>query len=146
MNFRSEQQESVDINLTPLIDVVFLLLIFFMVSTTFQKSAEIQIDLPEASGQPPERKQFVVEIAIDSLGRYFVNNRVLVDKKLGTLQLAIQQTLVDARLDAKQKQPHIIISSDKNASYQSVVTAMDAVNQLGLHKFSLTTKQSNEDN
>jgi len=142
MNFKSEQKESVDINLTPLIDVVFLLLIFFMVSTTFQKSAEIQIDLPEASGQPPETKEFVLEISIDSLGRYFVNSRVLVDKKLATLKLAIQQTM----FDAKQKQPHIIISSDKNASYQSVVTAMDAVNQLGLNKFSLTTKQSNEDN
>ena len=142
MNFRSEQKEPVDINLTPLIDVVFLLLIFFMVSTTFQKSAEIQIDLPEASGQPPETKEFVLEIGIDSLGRYFVNNRVLVDKKLITLKLAIQQTMSEA----KTNQPHIVISSDKNASYQSVVTAMDAVNQLGLNKFSLTTKQSNEDN
>ncbi len=142
MNFRTERKEEVDINLTPLIDVVFLLLIFFMVSTTFQKSAEIQIDLPEASGMPPETKEFVLEIGIDSLGRYFVNNRVLVDKKLTTLKLAISQTLSDAN----KKQPHIIISSDKDASYQSVVTAMDAVNQLGLNKFSLTTKQSSQDN
>jgi len=142
MNFRSEQNEPVDINLTPLIDVVFLLLIFFMVSTTFQKSAEIQIDLPEASGQPPETKEFVLEIGIDSLGRYFINNRVLVDKKLATLKLAIQQTMTGDN----KNHPHIIISSDKDASYQSVVTAMDAVNQLGLNKFSLTTKQRAEEN
>ena len=142
MKFRVQQKDHLDINLTPLIDVVFLLLIFFMVSTTFQKNAEIQIDLPEASGMPPDTKEFVVEIAIDSLGRYFVNNRVLVNKKLPTLKLAIQQTLTSAG----KKQPHIIISSDKNASYQSVVTVMDAVNQLGLHKFSLTTKQNSKDN
>lgn len=142
MNFRSETKETVDINLTPLIDVVFLLLIFFMVSTTFQKSSEIQIELPEASGEPPEIKEFSLEVGIDGSGRYFVNNRVLVDKKLSTLKLAIQQTLTNA----KQNKPHVTISSDKNASYQSVVTAMDAVNQLGLNKFSLTTKQSNEEN
>ena len=139
MNFRIKQDDTVDINLTPLIDVVFLLLIFFMVSTTFQKSSEIQIDLPEASGEVEEKKEFVVEISIDSLGRYFVNDRVLVDKKLDTLKRAIQQTI------GTHKNPHVVISSDKNASYQSVIIAMDAANQLGLSKFSLATKQSEED-
>ncbi len=142
MKFQSAQKEPLDINLTPLIDVVFLLLIFFMVSTTFQKSSEIQIELPEASGKPPETREFVLEIGIDGMGRYFVNNRVLVDKKLATLKLAIQQTMTNTKRDKL----HVTISSDKNASYQSVVTAMDAVNQLGLNKFSLTTKQSNKDN
>ena len=139
MNFRPNREETTDINLTPLIDVVFLLLIFFMVSTTFQKSSEIQIDLPEASGKLADSKEFVVEISIDSLGRYFVNNRVLVDKKLSTLKAAITQTI------AGKKDPRIVISSDKNSTYQSVVTAMDAVNQLGLNKFSLSTKQTAED-
>ena len=139
MNFRPDKEETTDINLTPLIDVVFLLLIFFMVSTTFQKSSEIQIDLPEATGKPIEAKEFVVEISIDSQGRYFVNDRVLVDKKLTTLKLAIQQTVEG------KKDPRIVISSDKNSTYQSVVTAMDAVNQLGLNKFSLATKQSAEE-
>jgi len=139
MNFRNKQSEMVDINLTPLIDVVFLLLIFFMVSTTFDKSSEIQIELPEASGEVEQKKEFVIEISIDSLGRYFVNNRVLVDKKLSTLKLAIQQTI------GTHKNPHIVISADKNSTHQSVVIAMDAANQLGLSKFSLATKQ-NEDN
>lgn len=140
MNFRPDREETTDINLTPLIDIVFLLLIFFMVSTTFQKSSEIQIDLPEASGKLAETKEFVVEISIDSLGRYFINGRVLVDKKLTTLKAAISQTV------AGKKDPRIVISSDKNSTYQSVVTAMDAVNQLGLNKFSLSTKQTAEDN
>jgi biopolymer transport protein ExbD len=139
MNFRKKTEETVDINLTPLIDVVFLLLIFFMVSTTFQKSSEIQIDLPEASGAVEPKKAFVVEISIDSLGRYFVNDRILVDKKLSTLMLAIKQTI------GTHKNPQIVISADKNATHQSVIMAMDAANQLGLHKFSLATKQGKED-
>ena len=140
MNFRNQNQESPDINLTPLIDVVFLLLIFFMVSTTFNKESEIQIDLPEASGDQPVKQEFVVEISIDSLGRYFVNDRRLVDNKINTLKLAIRQTI-----GSRKKQPHVMINSDKDAPYQYVVTAMDAVRQLGLNKFSLTTKQANKD-
>ena len=142
MNFRNREKEPVDVNLTPLIDIVFLLLIFFMVSTTFKKSSEIHIDLPEASGPPPVVKEAVLEIEIDSLGRYSVNRRKLVDKKLSTLKLAVQQTMTKF----KDKKPQVVISSDKNAPYQTVVTAMDAVNQLGLHKFSLATKQNNEEN
>jgi len=137
MNFRNQREESPDINLTPLIDVVFLLLIFFMVSTTFNKESEIQIDLPEASGDKPIKQEFVVEISIDGLGRYFVNDRRLVDNKLNTLKLAIRQTI-----GTRKKQPHVIINSDKDTPYQHVVTAMDAVRQLGLNKFSLTTKEA----
>jgi biopolymer transport protein ExbD len=139
MKFGSKRGESPDINLTPLIDVVFLLLIFFMVSTTFDKQAEIQIDLPEATGKPTQTEEFVIEISIDSLGRYFVNNRRLRDNKLATLKWAIQETQGD------RKNPHVIISSDKETSYQSVMTAMDAVRQLGLNKFSLTVKESQAD-
>ena len=136
MNFRAPQKEGPDVNLTPLIDVVFLLLIFFMVSTTFNKEAEIQIDLPQASGEKATREEFVVEITIDNQGRYFVNERRLRDSQLDTLKRAISQTI------GEQKQPHIIINSDKDAAYQSVMTAMDAVRQLGLNKFSLSVKES----
>ena len=136
MKFSSKREEGADINLTPLIDVVFLLLIFFMVSTTFDKQAEIQIDLPEATGKPVQKEEFVVEISIDSLGRYFVNNRRVRDNKLATLKWAIKETVAD------RKNPHVIINSDKETSYQSVMTAMDAVRQLGLNKFSLTVKES----
>lgn len=140
VNFGANRQDNPEINLTPLIDVVFLLLIFFMVSTTFDKQAEIQIDLPEANGKPVPQKNFVVEISIDSLGRYFVNNRRLRDSKLATLKMAIQETV------GSKKNPHVIINSDKETAYQSVMTAMDAVRQLGMNKFSLTVKQALEKN
>jgi biopolymer transport protein ExbD len=135
MNFRKKQEEPLDVNITPLIDVVFLLLIFFMVATTFKKDADIQIDLPKASGEHRKQQGFAVEISIDSLGRYFVNNRRLRDNKLETLKLAIKETVGD------NKNPHIIINSDKDTTYQSVMTAMDAVRQSGMNKFSLTVKQ-----
>ena len=139
MNFRQKQEDVLDVNITPLIDVVFLLLIFFMVSTTFNKEAEIQIDLPEASGAPTKKEEFVVEISIDNLGRYFVNDRRIRDSKIETLKWAIKETVGD------KKNPHVIINSDKDSSYQSVMTAMDAVRQLGLNKFSLTVKQPPEE-
>lgn len=139
MNFRQKQEDVLDVNITPLIDVVFLLLIFFMVSTTFNKEAEIQIDLPEAAAEPAKKPEFVVEISIDNLGRYFVNDRRIRDSKVETLKLAIKETVGD------KKNPHVIINSDKDSSYQSVMTAMDAVRQLGLYKFSLTVKQPQEE-
>ena len=137
MNFRKKQDEALDVNITPLIDVVFLLLIFFMIATTFKKDAQIEIDLPKATGQQVKKQGFEVEISIDSLGRYFVNNRRLRDNKIDTLKLAIKQTVGD------NKNPHIIINSDKDTTYQSVMTAMDAVRQSGMNKFSLTVKQPN---
>ena len=140
MNFRNKREQEPDINLTPLIDVVFLLLIFFMVSTTFNRESEISIDLPEASGKEIDRKKFVIEIEIDSQGRYFVNRKRVVDNKVVTLKRAISLTLGD------RKKPQLIISSDRNTPYQAVVTAMDAARQLGLVNLTFATKQTADNN
>jgi len=137
MNFKITQDEEPQLNLTPLIDVVFLLLIFFMVSTTFDKQAELSIDLPEADGKPVKvQKTFKIEIAIDGQGHYFVNQRRLKEDSLKTLKRAIEITKAD------HKSPQIIISSDKNTPYQSFITAMDAAKQLGLEHINLATKNS----
>lgn len=137
MNFRITQEEEPQLNLTPLIDVVFLLLIFFMVSTTFDKQAELSIDLPEADGQPVKvDKAFKIEISIDGQGNYFVNQRRLKEDNLKTLKNALIIT------KAKHKKIQVIISSDKNTPYQAFITAMDAVKQLGLEHVNLATKQA----
>ncbi len=137
MNFRITQEEEPQLNLTPLIDVVFLLLIFFMVSTTFDKQAELSIDLPEADGQPVKiEKTFKLEISIDGQGHYFVNQRRLKEDSLKTLKQAIVVTR------AKHKKIQVIISSDKNTPYQAFITAMDAAKQLGLEHINLATKQA----
>jgi len=139
MNFRQNQAaEEPQLNLTPLIDVVFLLLIFFMVSTTFNKQSEISIELPEASGKPLKSEKFAIEIEIDNQGRYFVNQQRVKDNKVVTLKRAIRLT------QGKEKNPQLIISSDRNTPYQSVVTAMDAARQLGLVNLTFATKQVEE--
>jgi len=139
MNFRNKQEEPLDVNITPLIDVVFLLLIFFMIATTFKKDAQIQIDLPQATGAPVQKEGFKLEISIDSLGRYFINDRRLRDNKLETIKLAIHETV------GNRKNPQIIINSDKDTSYQAVITAMNAVKQLGYNKFNLAVKKPQDD-
>ena len=93
MILRPKRRDDPDLNITPLIDVVFLLLIFFMVSTTFDKQAELNIELPEASGKVTMTEQFKIEISIDGEGRYFVNQRRIKDDRLVTLKRAIELTL-----------------------------------------------------
>jgi len=139
MNFKVTREEEPQLNLTPLIDVVFLLLIFFMVSTTFDKQAEISIDLPEADGKPVKvQKVFKIEIAIDGQGHYFINQRRLKDDTLKTLKRAIEITRAD------NKKVQVIISSDKSTPYQAFITAMDAAKQLGLEHINLATKQAKQ--
>lgn len=132
---RTKRDHDLEVNITPLIDVVFLLLIFFMVSTTFQRESEITIELPESSGDVAESEKKVIEISIDSQGRYFVNQRRIKDSDIKTLKKAITITRGDA------KEPKLIISADKMTPHQAVVRAMDAARQLGLVHLTFATKQ-----
>lgn len=138
MNFRPRGEEEVDVNLTPLIDVVFLLLIFFMVSTTFIRESEIELTLPEASAEARENPTDKIEIAIDKNGRYFVNGNALINTQLATMR----QALNDAR--PADVDPIVIISADANATHQSVVRVMDAARQAGLTRVTFPTKSSDE--
>ena len=138
MMFRQKSLEEPDLNLTPLIDVVFLLLIFFMVSTTFNKSSELSIDLPESSGKITEHKTFIVEISLDQQGRIFINDKRLVNSKIRTLKHALQLTAKG------HKDPQIVISADKSTPYQFIIKTMDAVRQLGLSNMTFATKQATD--
>ena len=137
MNFRPRQQEDIDVNLTPLIDVVFLLLIFFMVTTTFDKSAEIKIALPTADSMVSTQKNEKLELVIDSQGRYYIDGREVLNTKPETLFQAMKHVL-----DERSNVPPLVISADAHANYQSVVTAMDIAGRLGLKNFSIATAQS----
>ena len=138
MKFRRQRRDEVGVNLTPLIDVVFLLLIFFMVSTTFTRETQISIDLPEASGQPQETTEQRIEILIDEGGSYRVNGQPLVDARLRTLQAAIY------KLSAGDTTLPMIITADAQATHESVVRAMDAAGQMGFVHLSITTRQPDE--
>ena len=136
MKFRRKQTEELELNLTPLIDVVFLLLIFFMVSTTFQKESEISLQLPKASEDPVEAPPEQYEVVINAAGNFFINDTELVRADIETLR----QALFD--LTGGQRDVPITIRADAQTPHQAVVTAMDAAAQLGLSRMSIATSHS----
>ncbi len=138
MKFQSQSREELDINVTPLIDVVFLLLIFFMVSTTFSKESELSIELPEAEGKLLQKKEFTLEVDIDAQGRFFVNRQRVIDSKVVTLKRALTLTM------GTHNNPQVVINADRSTPYQAVITAMDASRQLGLVNLTFATKQTEE--
>ncbi len=134
MNFRSDRIDAVDLDITPLIDVVFLLLIFFMVSTTFDHNSEINITLPSASKEITEAKPDSVNIGLDAQGNVYINDEALLNAQLETIKMALSDALVGLN------EPPIIIRADFNATHQSVVRVMDAARQLGLMKITFATQ------
>jgi len=139
LNLRKFRREEVSVNLTPLIDVVFLLLIFFMVTTTFRDESEIEIDLPQASEQPVEQTAEAIEVVIDRDGKYYVDKKLVINTQLDTLKRALRE------VKGNRDNPPVIISADAMAPHQSVVTAMDAARQLGLVRMSIATRNQNKE-
>ena len=139
MKFRRQRLLEVDVNLTPLIDVVFLLLIFFMVSTTFTKETHLSIDLPEAQGDASADVVEQIEILIDEGGLYTINAQRLRDVRLATLKAAIRQVS-----EGDTSLP-MVITADAQTPHEAVVRAMDAAGQMGFVHLSITTRQPAED-
>ncbi len=138
MKFRTREASHVDVDLTSMIDVVFLLLIFFMVTTTFNHNSALKIALPTASKNPATQNlQNKIELLIDSQGRYYVNGREVLNTQPETLFQAMTEVL-----NSMQGTPALVISADANVNYQAVVTAMDIAGRLGLTNFSMATTQA----
>lgn len=136
MKFPRQPVEPASIDLTPLIDVVFLLLIFFMVSTTFVREREMTVELPEASVETaavetPGR----LEIEISTQGEYAINQQRLVNRDADTLSRALK--------DASQGNTGmpLVITADAATPHQAVVTAMDVSGKLGFTHLRITTRQ-----
>ena len=139
MKLSSSQKETLDVNVTPLIDVVFLLLIFFMVSTTFKDQSMIRIDLPKASQQQKqENQQKPIDLTIDIQGNFYVNGKRVVNTQIETLKKALQIAI------GEREHPPLTISADGQTPHQAVVTAMDAARQVGLVHLSIATKNTTE--
>ncbi|MDH5217578.1 MAG: biopolymer transporter ExbD [Gammaproteobacteria bacterium] len=134
MKFRNKPTEEPDLNITPLIDIVFLLLIFFMVSTTFKQEFEVGIELPQASSESRLQEK-TLQISIDGKGQYFVNQQKLVNTQANSLKRALEKVAGDDR-----KLP-VIISADGMTPHQAVITAMDVARQLGFSKLTFATQQ-----
>ena len=141
MNLRpGHKEETVEVNLTPLIDVVFLLLIFFMVSTTFDRHATLKVMLPESTTKVTQQVDEPLVLSIDAKGNYFLNDRQIVNQSLDTLKQALKRTIGD---QIAIKNTALVLRADANTPHQSVVRAMDAASQLGLTKLSIATVESN---
>ena len=134
MNFRAPRSEDFELNVTPLIDVVLVLLIFYMVSTTFVSESKMELTLPQASKDVPSEPADKIEIAIDHQGNVFVNNQALLNTQLNTIRRALSAA------HKSSAEPVVIISADAAASYQAVIDVMDAARQAGLYKITFPTR------
>ena len=135
MKLLPRNSEEPDVNLTPMIDVVFLLLLFFMVSTSFIRESSLKVDLPEASGQALVEQESPIDIIIRANGDVLVNDTPMAELTRDALRDLLKATAGD------NDDPHIIISADANAEYQHIVTAMDAAQLLGFTRLTLATRQ-----
>jgi len=139
VKFKRSIKAEAGIDLTPLIDVVFLLLIFFMVTSTFTRQSNLLINLPEAEGSVAEDAALRIEILVSRDGGYTVNGRELLDSSFAALTTAL------AELSAGDTDVPVTITADADTTHQSVVTALDAVAQLGITRLSIATRRRGEE-
>ncbi|KAB7627630.1 ExbD/TolR family protein [Alkalilimnicola sp. S0819] len=137
MNLRPRRREDPDINLTPLIDVVFLLLIFFMVSTTFLRDANLRINLPQAALTPQEQPEQSLELTINSRGEYFLDGRALVNSGMDTLRRALEE--------AGSGDTALVLRADADTPHQAVVTALEAAGKAGIASVGIATTQDDDE-
>lgn len=139
MRFGRRPRQEVEINLTPLIDVVFLLLVFFLVSTSFTRESEMVIELPQATPATSQVAPTRIEVAVARNGEYAVNGRALVNREPQTLRRAIEKA------SGGDNSLPMSITADAQTSHQAVVTAMDVAGQLGFTRLGITTQASGDD-
>jgi biopolymer transport protein ExbD len=141
MNLRPRRREPPDINLTPLIDVVFLLLIFFMVSTTFNDDARLRLTLPQADGQPAAAGELdLLELVVDVSGRFYVDGREVLGSDAGTLRRALEEATAGADVTDRP----VLIRADAETPHQAVMTALDALGQLGMQQIAFAASPTDQ--
>ena len=133
----TRSRDDPEINFIPLIDVLLVILIFLMVTTTYQRISELQITLPEANADAAKQRPREINVGIDAQGRYVVDKAVFTF----TTAQALADTLRKAAGDAKE--PVIVINADAQATHQSVVRVMEAARIAGLLHITFATQQSN---
>src|SRR5690606_4579900 len=136
MRFKRPTTPDIDMgtNIVNLVDVLLLLLIFFMISTTFTQQSQLSVQLPEASGEAAAASARQIDLVITAEGRYSINERSLAKGDIETLKAVLQEA---AKGDTTLP---LIITADANTPHQAVVRAMDAAGQLGFARLSLATQ------
>ncbi len=136
MNFRPGTRDEPEINLIPFIDVLLVVLIFLMLTTTYSKFTELQVNLPVADAEQQRSNPKEVVVAVGSDGRYAINKEVLEGAGVDTLTNAL------ARAARDSKEVVVIISADAAATHQSVINVMDAARRAGLVQVTFATQQA----
>ena len=135
MNFRRRRPpEDPEINLIPFIDVLLVILIFLMLTTTYSKVSELKINLPTANAQARKSRPAEVVVLVAADGRYMVNQRMLAGRGIETLAASLSQVAGNA------KDTVVIINADAQASHQSVINVMDAARRVGLTQLTFATQ------
>ncbi|MEA3347835.1 MAG: biopolymer transporter ExbD [Pseudomonadota bacterium] len=136
MRFQTRGRDEVQLDMTPLVDVVFLLLIFFMLSTSLSVNPGIKIDLPKSSAEQVKKKKITLRVAIEAGGRIFLEG-----KKLSLVQLQEMFRAVDKK---QRDEALVVIEADKKVYHGLVVKVMDAAKSAGLHKLAIATQPKEE--
>ncbi|MCL6233400.1 MULTISPECIES: ExbD/TolR family protein [Acinetobacter] len=134
MKFKRRQVEDIHINLTPMIDCLMFILVFLLLSTTFNQMSRMNLTLPDAQGVPPKNYDQKIEVVVDSTGHYSVNGQSLASKEVSDLNTAIKQTANDRR------DLMFVIAADAKATHQDVIRVMDVAGQLGFVNINISTK------
>ncbi|MCW3481110.1 biopolymer transporter ExbD [Neisseriaceae bacterium JH1-16] len=135
MNFRRGRgRDEPEINFIPLIDVLLVILIFLMVTTTYSRFSEMQINLPTAAGETPEQKTTQINVALSADGKLAIGDKKLPDAQRATLVAALK-----AAADGKTR-PVVVINADGKAAHQSVVNVMEAAREAGLTQLTFATQ------
>ena len=139
MKIRKSHRPDNYINVIPFIDVLLVLLIFFMVSSRFTHNAELRLSLPSATSEAPQQHMVdTIEVSIGADGTYAVNGHTVLNSGPKTLYRAISE------ISGGNTESPLILSADADAAHQSVVTAMDVAGQLGFSKLSVTTRRGED--
>ena len=137
MNFRrGSQEDELEINFIPLIDVLLVILIFLVVSTTFSKFSELKINLPTAEAIPQDKDLDKVDIVITSENQYFINDVQIKDNTIAS----ILEELKNLKSKFNNDLPTVIINADAMSNHQSVINVMEAARLSGLNKVTFATK------
>jgi biopolymer transport protein ExbD len=135
MNFqRGKAHEDLEINLVPLIDVLLVIIIFLIVSATFARTSELQINLPTAEASSPADKPLIITVEVDAGGRYMVNGNEVAGGDVGQIASALTKAAGNG------KEPTIVINADAKATHQSVVNVMEASRQANYTHITFATQ------
>jgi biopolymer transport protein ExbD len=137
MNFGRTQKDDPEINLIPMIDVLLVIIIFLMLTTTYAKFAELQINLPSAEAQKPLERSNEINVVINANGQYLVQRRAVSFRDVQSLADELR------RAGAGMKDPVVVVNADGSANYQSVIRVMDAARQAGYGQVAFAVEQAN---